>query len=225
MSTRHSFRKSNLDQKNDLIIELTAIVASQGHNAETNQKLFDIIDYYAENSPLGYLATKRILTIFFQENVHSSGTPDEIKAKIDAVLIPVNNMANDEHVEDYHNSKQLVGIVNEMQQIEAQAKELMGKSVRLTGEGDIGIITFGQDAVGKTVDTIDAMEIVDLGSEMDEDPILLLDENDQNYRCVFCESNNIIVISTTEGYCSDCHRNFLIQKKSTDGKKSVLIEV
>lgn len=227
---RHTFKQDNTKQKTDFKLSMYNTAKEETSFTDDKlQKLFNLIDYYAENpGDNSFLTLQRVLThIFSQEEVISQYLQEDN----DNLVKWINSQLSQEkqtprsqqHLSD-HDAEHLRCIVSEFKQIEQQAAEMMGKSIKIAR--DISIVNVDNDKQTTTIDNIDEVELIDLGDDMDSDASLITDKDLQqnhNFACIFCDNTKIIVLSSTEGYCPKCNKNFLIQKRG-DNKKFVLNE-
>lgn len=222
---RQTFKKDNQKDKTDFKLKMYDFVNDK-FGGQDLERLFDVIDHYTDNpNQSGLISMANVLTSIFSDISILNQYPnnDELILFIDRSLDKgYYNVHKHKHQE--HNQKQMRSIISEFEQIEQQASEIMGDSIKIAN--DISIVYVDNDKHTTTIDSIDAVEIIDLGDDMDADPSLIVSDDlkqEHNFACIFCDSQKIMVLSSTEGYCPECDRNFLIQKRG-DNKASVLNE-
>lgn len=198
---RHSFKKNN----NNFIIKLTEKVNNKVDESY-RQKWYDIIDNFSSDNKLDLDKIEYIISDILYE--HMQETTDNIIKEIN------NRYYNegDTLIDNGSGIEHLKSIINEWKQIEEQSKNTMGKSISIAN--NIAILK-GDNEDSYEISNVNNVEIIDLGSDMDEDPTIFNDHIDKaNYKCVFCNSKNVLIISSTEGFCNNCDKNFLIADKS-----------
>jgi len=190
-----SFKKDTNKLKNDFQFEMYDLI---NQKYEKNQVFFDIVDHYLNHKNVqNFIKLKRILTIAFKNETEAEKIYNFVEE----------NLSDNQGIhEDNQNEKQILQIVKEFQQIQQQSDEMLGKSISIAK--DINIVKTNEDNQHSQVDNIDLVEMIDIGGDMDGEIV----END-NIVCIFCNKNNIIIISDHEGFCYDCDKRFLIRKK------------
>ncbi len=199
---RHSFKKGN----NNFIIKLTEKINNKV-DEPYRQKWYDVIDNIVSESKLNLDKVENIISNILQDYMQES---------VENIIEEINNRyCNEEDAfidGDEVDVDHLKGIVNEWEQIEEQSQKAIGKSISIAN--NVAILK-GDEESSYEISNIDNVEIIDLGLDMDEDPNIFNDHVDKaNYRCVFCNSKNILVISSTEAFCNNCDKNFLVANKS-----------
>lgn len=208
---RHTFKTDNTKAKLDFTAKMYELINNE---YKGDKNLYDVVDYYAGN-PGGnsFLTLARVVSLAFGSV--SDSTLEKCIEWIDSALDKEKSMSNIEHSDNYNHNEQIQGIAKEFQQIKTQTDQMMGNSISIAN--DVNIIKINQDEQTEYLESVDLVEIIDLGEDMDKDPSLITDvdlsQKQDNLVCVFCESKNILVVSETEGFCYDCNKKFLIQKR------------
>jgi len=214
-NTRHTFKKDNTKIKLDFIASMFDLIDNSEESGLDKITFKNVVEYFAENTyGHSFLTIKRVLSHIL--------TSTDIKDKdllIEAVCSQLNSesKSSDEenHSNEYHDEQQVIRIANEFNQIRAQTDEMLGKSVKIIN--DVDIIKIDEEKQAQHIDNVDLVEAIDLGSEMDDDlslkSVVDLDDDLDKFVCIFCEGSNVLIISSSEGYCKDCDKKFLIHIK------------
>lgn len=194
----HSFKKNQCN----FIIKMTKII-NDNVDQQSRQKWYDIIDKIAEEKSFNLEKVEKIIEEMLTNNFQESF--DNIMAEI---TNRYNNYENQTSFEDDLKEEHLIKIINEWNQIEEQSKELIGKSTSIVN--NVSVLKGDDEASYELID-IDLVEMIDIGLDMEEDEVIFDDYEEKiNCKCVFCNSKNVLIISSNEAFCNDCDRNFII---------------
>ena len=197
--TRHSFKQNDESAKADFLISMTDFANKLDYNDK--EKLYQLIDHFAENSPVNLLITQRIMKSAFQNDAEKENLQDIIEEKL-------NNIKNSAEHTQTLTTQQMETIVKNFKQIDEQYKSMTEEDVTLAE--NVGIVQFDENSQEDIVDTIDVVEVIDLAKDQQEEIDL---EVEDKPLCIFCEGVNTTVISATEGYCNICDKRFLIYRR------------
>lgn len=215
---RASFKNQRNDAKLDIVCQLTQNIKDN----YDNDNLFAVLDYYIQKENVNYHKLLRIFSMFLGDKEKVDSLIDDIDAMKEYLDEQLDAKIETKH-ESYHNSQQLESVVKEFQQIDSQSDASRGSNVQ--DMYDISIVSGSNDNYEET--TIDLVESIDLGEDMDNEGILTIDGDLKSENtvisCPKCHNNDIVVISSTEIYCIDCQKDFMIEKRGNE-RDSVLIE-
>lgn len=218
-NTRHTFKKNNTKEKTDFILKMSEIANNIFSEEEQLKKIFDIIDYYALNSGKNsFLTIQRVLNYIFEDkdimnNYLNNDDKQGLIELINSKLVQ-DNKTEDlfKTSSDINDLERLNNIISEFKQIQEQADEMRGNSVKIAN--NINIVNIGDDNQAISMDSIDEVELIDLGDEMDNDNLLETDtdlkQDNTNIHCIYCGKKGVIILSSNEGYCPKCEKSFFI---------------
>jgi len=225
---RVSFKADKGKQVNDFVIDLTEMVSNSSYETETKTVLYEIIDHYGtklrSSDTLNSITLKRVMMMIFRnEDRFKSLITDNDEETLNNFIqsiegsltpcVPTMSIDTTKNEED-----RLHEIVKDFKQIDAQNEtELKETDITL---GDLSFVLTNENEE-QEVNDIEGVEFIDIGDKMDRIHDLACEGTD--VKCIFCASTDILRVSTTEGYCNRCDRDFLITYLKSDSKKSVLV--
>jgi hypothetical protein len=224
---RISFRIDKGKQVNDFVIDLTEMVSKTSYSSETKNVLWEVIDHYENklrsSETLNSITLKRVMMMVFRNEDrfkslitdNDEETLNNFVQSIEGSLTPcVPTMSVDTTPSE---GERLQGVVKDFKQIEAQNEtELKETDITL---GDLSFVSTNENEEQEFND-IEGVEFIDIGDKMDRIHDLACEDTD--VKCIFCASTDVLRLSTTEGYCNRCDRDFLITYLKSDARKSVL---
>lgn len=195
---RHSFKKNN----NNFIIKMTEMINNKVDD-KNRQKWYEVIDNIEKEKSFNLDKVEKIVGEILVDHFQES-TDDIINEITNRYNNSEDTTSSGNDLEECH----LMGIINEWKQIQEQSEKLIGKSTSIAN--NVSILK-GEDESSYEIADVDNVEIIDIGLDMEEDATIFSDHEEKvNYRCVFCNSKNILIISSTEAFCNNCDKNFMI---------------
>lgn len=152
---------------------------------------------------------------------------DFLSALYDEVIVPLEAKIatihkTKESLANIDTEENIMRIANEMKKIEDNYNERVTEGVTLFQ--NVTVVDSSDPEIFKElldVETIDiGKSLDDLADEefMNIDEYISFVDNDVRLNCIYCDSKDVLIVSSTEGYCNGCHKSFVIERTSNETK-------